>query len=110
MRRDIGNMRHRLTIKSIGRTADDYGGTARSDSSGSTVWASVEPASPREVAAYSQLQQRLTHVIKMRHRTDVAQGQTLVDESNTEYYVLGVVNPDTRKRFIEVHCRVGGPL
>lgn len=107
--RNIGGMRHRVTIKVINRQEDELGGFVRADTAKDPIWASIEPATPREVYAYSQLQQRVTHRMTVRYRTDIRQGMTL-EHDGTEYYVTGVTNPDKRKRFLEVMCREGGSL
>ena len=107
--RNIGGMRHRVTIKSVVREDDEYGGFARVDEPKDPMWASIEPADPNEIHVYGQLQQRVTHKIVMRYRTDVSQGVTL-EHDGTNYYVIGVVNPDKRKRFLKAMCREGGLL
>lgn len=71
-------MRHRLTLMAVTRTPDDGGGTARADTVIGTVWARVQIASARERSAYGQLQERVSHIVMIRHRTDVDQGSTVV--------------------------------
>lgn len=109
MKRHLGHMRHRVTIKTIVRTGDGGGGTVRADTNGATVWARVEALSSREVAAYDQLQQRVTHRVTIRKRTDVAQGQTLAWGS-VDLYVNSVRDPDQDRpgEWLELLCREGG--
>lgn len=76
-KRSIGRMRHRLTIMALTRSDDGGGGSSRADAVSATVWARVELASVKEVAAYSQLQQRTTHSVLIRQRDDVRQGSTV---------------------------------
>lgn len=102
-------MRHRVTVKTIGRVPDGYGGTERSDPDGETVWADVQPATPREQYQYSQLRQTVSHTIRMRYRSDIKQGQTVQCEGD-DHYVVGVTNPDRRKRELVLVTRVGGAL
>ncbi len=105
----IGQMRHRLGVGAVVRNEDDYGGTERADEVKDAVWASIDPASAREVYHYGQLEQIVTHKIKMRWRPDVKQGITLFGQSE-KFYVVSVTNPDRRKRFLEVMARSGGAL
>lgn len=78
MKVSTGHMRHRLTIMELARVPDGGGGTSRADVVKATVYARVTTATPRELAAYGQLQQRITHIVTIRHRDDVRQGMTVV--------------------------------
>lgn len=78
MKVSTGHMRHRLALMELVRTPDGGGGTARADKVLAVVYARVTTATPREIAAYGQLQQRVTHLATIRHRDDVRQGMTVV--------------------------------
>lgn len=103
-----GALRHIVTIKSIGRTPDGYGGNVRSDPTLNTIRAEVTPASQREIFQYSQNRQVITHTIRTRYTTTITQGMTLVHD-DVDHYVVSVTNPDQRKRFLKIMTRTGGP-
>lgn len=105
----IGGARHRIQIKTIVRNADGAGGYARADTNGAAVWGEIMPASAIERAGYDQLYESASHVIRLRYRTDIAQGMTLTHDG-VSYYVMGVLNEDMRKRFIRCFVRTGGPV
>lgn len=117
----LGVMRHRITIRATVRADDGGGGTSRADTNFATVWGRVEKASPKEVDTYSQLQEHVTHAIKMRSRSDVKHGQTLyrlrrgatepTNGTTTEpdgdaFYVISVVddNEDRPGEFMRIMC------
>lgn len=60
---------HRVIIQSRGDASDDYGGSAVTWSTLSTVWAIIEPMSGREVLQSEQLQSRVTHKITIRYNS-----------------------------------------
>lgn len=128
-RRNLGRMRHRLTIMAIERTTDAGGGAARSDAVVATVAARIKTIGALEANTYSQLQERVTHKAMIRARTDLKQGQTVywlnagatelaqgVDDTIPDGAALYVVttmdaDPDGRPgEFMDVILREGGNL
>lgn len=121
-RRNLGRMRHRLTIMATVRVPDEGGGSSRADTVAGTVWARVQTASSAEKSAYGQLQERVSHIITIRHTADVDQGQTVVwlpagaadpAEGSTDLpdgtalYVLSAVDADPDGRpgeFMRLAC------
>lgn len=77
-KRNLGRMHHRITIMQTVRADDGGGGTTRSDVVIATVWGRVQTVTAREMEAYGQLQERVTHSIMIRYRDDVDNGQTVV--------------------------------
>lgn len=120
--RNVGRMRHRLTIMQTVRVEDEGGGSARADVVLATVWARLEIASAREQTAYSSNQERVTHMAMIRYRADVENGQTVVilppgatepeegsegAPAGTALYVLTATDadPDGRPReFLQLAC------
>lgn len=129
-RRNLGRMRHRLTLMAVTRTQDDGGGYARADVVLANVWARITTIGALEANTYSQLQERVTHKAMIRWRDDVAQGQTAVwlpqgtveaDEPDpgdaapdgTALYIVTAVDADPDGRpgeFMNLICREGGNL
>lgn len=124
-RRNLGHMRHRLTIMQTVRVDDGGGGTERQDTVAATVWARIKIASAREKMAYGQLQERVTHTVMIRTRNDVDNGSTVVwlpqgtlidaepddgateQPAGTELYVLTCVDADPDGRpgeFLQLAC------
>lgn len=106
-KKTIGEMRHRVNIMGVIRTPDEFGGYSRNDTVIYTVFADITPISEKEIYKYKQLQQAVSHEIRLRYRTDIRQGGTLIN-NNDKYYIQSVVNYDKKKRFIVALCREGG--
>lgn len=67
----IGNMKHRITIKSLATTQDSYGEQAETYTDVCTVWASVEPLIGKEYFAAEQLNSEVSIKIRIRYRNDI---------------------------------------
>jgi len=127
-RRNLGRMRHRLAIMGIVRTPDTGGGFARADAVLGTVWGRIDTVGALEANTYSQLQQRVTHKALIRHRPDIAQGQTVywlhpgtadpapgstATPAGTALYVVTALDADPDGRpgeFLLLTLRQGGNL
>lgn len=108
-RRGIGSARSRVSIYAVARGAPDrIGGFTRADTVAATVWAEIMPASGREMQESTRLEQRITHKIRMRQRTDVAQGQKLTFGART-FYVEWVKIDERFGMWMTVGVREGGP-
>lgn len=108
-KRNIGRMRHLVTIKNVVRTEDDGGGFARADTDGDSVWADIQPLSASEVFRYKSLDQEITHVLVTRAHSGIKQGVTITYGSRS-FYVLTVVDEDELGEFYRVMAREGGNL
>lgn len=106
MKKSVGQLRHRLTIKTIVEVPDDIGGATRADTSNTPLWGDLQPLSQYQIASALANNQKVTHKIIMRYNDSVKQGCVIVDENSNQYYVESVMNPDMRKRFIEIKARI----
>tara|TARA_R100001530_G_scaffold128671_1_gene98520 strand:- start:338 stop:982 length:645 start_codon:yes stop_codon:yes gene_type:complete len=66
-----GALRNRVTIQALGSTYDDYGDLSNSWTTGDTVWASIFPVGGTEVDIAKEMVGVVTHVVKMRYRSNV---------------------------------------
>lgn len=114
----IGNLRHRVELVGIGRIDDGAGGYTRSDTVAATVWADIKPVSWSQQMRAERLEQRITHVITIRWRADLASGfgpearVRFQDKGGRvrELSVQTVVDPKEQRRWLELQCLEGGPL
>ena len=66
-----GALRKRVTIKSLGSSYDDYGDLSNSWTTGDTGWASIFPIGGTEVDIAKEMVGVVTHVVKMRYRSNI---------------------------------------
>lgn len=62
-----GELRERITVYRVGRTADTQGGGAKTRTLVGEDWAAVEAVSGREAIAAGQMTASLTHRVRMRY-------------------------------------------
>ncbi len=105
----IGKLRHRLKIQAAAPTEDPYGG--RSDPwakpvTVATVWGRIESLRGRERMHAMQLEDRVTHRVRIRYRDDVTAQQRLVIGSRV-FNIRAVIDRDGRRRWLELLCEEG---
>ncbi|MGD9538546.1 MAG: phage head closure protein [Alphaproteobacteria bacterium] len=104
-----GSLRERVRLEREVRTADTGGGAQTSWAPldhAPTVWARVEPLTGQELVQAMRLQARLTHKVTMRWRDDVTAAMRLVWGTRI-LNVRAVLNPDERRRYLELYCEEG---
>ena len=99
-------LRHRVVLQSAADTADGGGGGATVWSDTATLWASIEPLKGTERLTAQQLESRLTHRVRLRHRSDVTTAMR-VKFGTRIFNIRAVINPDERDRLLELLCEEG---
>lgn len=99
---ESGKLRHRVTIQTATEAQDAHGQAIKTWADTTTVWASIEPLRGREYIEARQNTARVTHRIRMRHRSlDV--GQRITHASRV-FNIESVINPAERDQLLEVMC------
>jgi len=98
----IGNLRHRITFQFVTHVSDGQGGTIATWNnlvSNPTVWAWVKPISSKERNFSNQIQYQRSHVVTIRHRTDITQDMRFLFDGRT-FQLKGNFRPDERKFYL----------
>ena len=105
-----GTLRKKIALQSATRTPDGGGGFTESWAtiSGGDIWASIEPASSREVYAAGQLQHRITHALTLRYLSGVTTAMRVLFGTRT-FNVRSVLNVEERGRELRLLCEEGLP-
>lgn len=111
----IGIKRQRVQLRQPSRTVTALGDITSSWSNyGSPIWASIEPLRGEELYAAQQVQAEVTHKIRLRYSTDVANlnPKDQVIYGLRTFEILAVLNLLERNRELELLCkeRVGTTL
>ena len=103
-----GRLTHRVTVQENTTTRDQYGQLADSWDTVEVVYANVRPLRAAEVLSAGASTSKVSHIVTMRHRTDLGSGDTkmlaryrLSYDSRT-FAVRGVIDIDERHRWLEV--------
>ena len=99
-------LRHRVSLQSAADTADGGGGAATVRSDVATLWASIEPLKGAEHPSAQQLESRLTHRVRLRHRIGVTTAMRVKFGARI-FNIRAVINPDERNRLLELLCEEG---
>jgi SPP1 family predicted phage head-tail adaptor len=99
----IGEMRHRVTIQTLTETSDGQGGQTQSWATLATVWGKLEPVKASEKAFAQRLQYARSHVLWIRHRTDISMltgNMNRIQFDSRTWQIKGIRRPDERKFFL----------
>jgi SPP1 family predicted phage head-tail adaptor len=99
-----GKLRHQVSVQSATDTTDGRGSTTQSWSTVTTVWASVEPISGRELLRGDQVAADVTHRVRLR-----APGLTLTPRhrllfGSRHLAIDRVINVEERGEEYELLC------
>lgn len=97
-----GQLRHRITIQHATKTRDTLNAEVKAWSTLATVWAKVDTPSGGETSSNERKQATLTHVITIRHRTDVYPTMR-VSWGGRILEILSVV-PDNVNKQVTLNC------
>ena len=99
-------LRHRVILQSAAVSADSGGGASTVWSDDATLWASIEPLKGTERLTAQQLESRLTHRVRLRHRIGVTTAMRVKFGARI-FNIRAVINPDERNRLLELLCEEG---
>jgi SPP1 family predicted phage head-tail adaptor len=107
----IGKMNRRLHFQTQTRTSDGAGSSSVSYSDSFTTFGMITPKSGNEKLFGDQLEENITHIIKIRYRTDVSHKNRIQfrPDSNTTrtFNVKRVFNTNDRNRYLNIQCVEG---
>jgi len=95
---------HRLVLEEPVFTADGGGGSSVSWQSIASFWAAIVPSAPSQDVTAERPGAQVRYRVTCRYRGDVKPRQRLRFGSRL-LAIDGVIDPDTTKRWIEIHCR-----
>lgn len=102
----VGELSHRLTLQFEERSEDGYGGHIPVWNDVGQVWASVQPISGQEALVARQLQDTVTHKVRMRWRPNVRAAMRLKWGARI-FNIREVRNIDERNTWLELRCEEG---
>jgi SPP1 family predicted phage head-tail adaptor len=103
---DIGALRHQVTLQGPGAlVADGDGGYTQTPATVGTVWASIQPATARDLERIvaNVEQANASHLVTIRYRDDV-NTTTQVLYGTRVLKVTGMQNPDERNISLILIC------
>lgn len=102
----IGDFRHRITFQKEVKVSDGYKGFTVTWQDVITVWASVDPLSGREYFYAHQIQNAISHRIRIRYRTDIKE-EMRIRHGNRYFSIESIIDIGERREFLELRCQEG---
>lgn len=97
----IGNLRHRIVLEARTQAASGAEAIADSFATVDTVWGQVDQIAGGMIVSGAQTEERVTHRIVIRNRTDLSSWRFLTWDSK-RMQVRSTRAADDRKRFLEI--------
>jgi len=103
---NIGKLRHRVELKSATTEQDGYGESVEtwSGDAYTTVWASIEPLSGRELEHAQQITAETNHRIRIRYNSSVAAEHRAYWGSRI-FEITAIINPEERNIYQDLYCK-----
>lgn len=99
----IGNLRERVTIQTLETSRDGFGGIVETWETMTTVWASVQNITGREVLAAQQTNAEISHRVTMRYLDNVVPTMRLLWGTRI-LDINAALDADGRGRWLELLC------
>ena len=99
----IANLRERITIQSLSRTADGQCGFTESWSDFAEVWAEIKPASAMERIFGQRVESNVTHKITIRWLDGVI-SEMRINYQGRLFQIHGVRRIDEQRWFMILDC------
>ena len=107
----VGSLNRRLHFQTQSRTSDGGGSQAGSFSDNFATFGKITPKTGQETQFGDQLEERITHIITIRHRNDVNHKlriQYRPSNSITRTFnIKRVLSRDDKKRYLDIQCIEG---
>lgn len=111
----VGRMKKRMQLQSKTTSADGGGSDAVTTwTTYNTAFGSIQPKSGQERLFGDQLQEPITHIVRMRYRTDITFKDRLlysykshgVSNSRT-FNIKRIINVDSKDKYLDIMCVEG---
>ena len=102
----IGKMRFEIQLQKPTNTRDTGGGLTEAWTTLSNLWADIKPVRGTESYRQGQVQEKTTHTVTIRYRSDIGTNYRIVYDSDN-YNIKNIENVDNRDRFMILECELG---
>ena len=97
----IGDLKHRVTLQSMTKTADGMGGYTEVAKNEATVWASIWPISASEQAQAMQAVMTISHRVRIRYNEDINASWRI--KFGTKYFnIVSIINPNMANKHLDL--------
>lgn len=102
---NLNNMTQRITIQVKGTVMDENGFPVETWLEKATVWAELLIGFGREYYGAAKLNTELSGIIKIRHISGLKARETRVAYGSRTFDVIAVIDPNERRKELELHIK-----
>jgi len=103
---DVSNFRHRISFEKEAKVPDGHKGFVVTWQTVCEVWASVDPLSGREYFYAQQIQNTISHRIRIRYRADITEAMR-IKHAGRYFSIESIIDMGERREFLELRCQEG---
>lgn len=108
MAASAGDMRHSVSVKSIGRTSDGGGGYYDSSTSTETVFCSVRQMSHKEAYQHGKVDgQGMWEFICRKPSSDIIFQKSILEYDSKTFNVRSIINTGERDKYLIIQAEEG---
>ena len=96
-----GNLRHKITFRTVTSVSDGMGGFTDTDTDYYTCWASIWPVSAKELVQNQQLEMTTTHRIRIDYKSGITEKMT-IEFGSRVFRIVAIVNPEERNIMLDI--------
>ena len=97
----IGDLKKRLILQSMTKTADGMGGWTKVPKNEATVWGSIWPISASEQVQAMQTVMTISHRIRIRYNDDIKASWRI--NYRTKYFnIVSIINPNMKDELLDI--------
>jgi SPP1 family predicted phage head-tail adaptor len=100
---NAGELRQKLTIQTLTRTPDGYGGYTKAWNDFATTWAKIQPLRGDERYKAQQVMNTVSHKITLRYLDGIKPQMRAISGSRI-FNILAVINVEEKNELIELLC------
>lgn len=104
---DSGRLRHELVLEECSYVPDSFGGHTEAWTEIASLFAMIEPVSPRSVFGAGQSLETVTHRVTIRWRAHAASGMRLRKQGRV-FSIVTMHDPDESGRYLVCQVREVG--
>lgn len=102
----VGRLRNKVALQKATETSDGAGGCTEAWSTIASIYADIRPTGGDEAYRQGKVQDKVTHKIFVRYRSDIQPYYRIQYESRI-FNIKNIMNIDERDRFLELTCSEG---
>jgi SPP1 family predicted phage head-tail adaptor len=105
----IGNLRHRLIVKTVSGTSDGMGGSVETVTTTTTVWGQLNTVTAKEVLQFGGNEIQYNAKARVRFTSQI-NNASIIEYGGRSFWVVGILEDDYRRNYMTVLLRLNNAV